>query len=309
MTQMFTFKKECQVKYSLDLWYESMILFDSLPICALIDQRFLCMHGGISPYIKTLNDIAKINRFQELPSEGPFCDLMWSDPHRQFAEHDTPPWIFNKTRNCSFFFNYKACEQFLIENRLLSIIRAHEVVPNGLLLYNQGSLSKFPVLISVFSAPNYCDVYNNTAAIIVYDYQRHFRPIHFQHLPHPFVLPNHENGFELGHRLMKTYVQEIILALIQDYTRTADPSTTDHVTKQLKNKEQMLNEHTHKCRRLNRLNIQLGNLTPSEQFQEKALNNQNLFEQETELLSTDKNSSTIFDAASKIDALYEERIY
>ena len=181
MTQMFTYKKECRVKYSLDLWYESMSLFDCLPICALIDDRFLCMHGGISPNLKSMNDIAKLNRFQEIPSEGPLCDLMWSDPNRQFNDQQTPPWIFNNTRNCSFFFNYKACEHFLIENRLLAIIRAHEVVPNGLLFYEQGSISQFPVLISLFSAPNYCDVYNNTAALIIYDHQRNFRPIYFRH--------------------------------------------------------------------------------------------------------------------------------
>jgi serine/threonine-protein phosphatase 2B catalytic subunit len=316
MTQVFTYKKECQVKYSLDLWNESMSLFDCLPICALIDDRFLCMHGGISPHLKSLNDIEKLNRFQELPSDGPLCDLMWSDPHRQFNARETPPWIFNTTRNCSFFFNYKACENFLIENRLLSVIRAHEVVPNGLLFYEQGSMSQFPVLISLFSAPNYCDVYNNTAALIIYDHQRNFRPIHFRQQPHPFVLPNHENAFEFGHRLMKTYVHEIILALIHGYTELADRSPTsesnDDVTKRLRVKKQMLNEHTHKCRRMNKMNIQLGNLTPSEQLQEKALNNQTIFEQEAPLLSKsmlENDLSLTFDSASKIDALYEERIY
>jgi len=305
MTQVFTYKKECRVKYSLDLWYESMSLFDSLPICALIDNRFLCMHGGISPHIKSLHDIVQLNRFQEIPSEGSLCDLMWSDPHRKFNDQQPPSWIFNNTRNCSFFFNYKACEHFLIENRLLAIIRAHEVVPNGVLFYDLGSLSQFPVLISIFSAPNYCDVYNNTAAIIIYDHQRNFRPIHFQHRPHPFVLPNHENAFELGHRLMKIYLQEIILALIQGYTKSS-VDDDDDVTNKLKIKEQMLNDHTHRCHRMNKMNIQLANLAPPEQLQEKALNNQNLFEQH--IPSLNKTSLT-FDSASKIDALYEERIY
>jgi serine/threonine-protein phosphatase 2B catalytic subunit len=315
MTQMFTYKKECRVKYSIDLWYESMSLFDCLPICALIDDRFLCMHGGISPNIKSMNDISQLNRFQEIPSDGSLCDLMWSDPNRQFNDKQTPPWIFNNSRNCSVFFNYKACEHFLIENHLLAIIRAHEVVPNGLLFYEQGSISRFPVLISLFSAPNYCDVYNNTAALIIYDHQRNFNPIYFRNVPHPFVLPNHENAFEFGHRLMKNYVQEIILALIQGYTKSIDPSSKkddDDVTKQLKRKEQMLNEHTHKCRRTNKMNIQLGNLTPPEQLQEKALNNKNIFEQEVPLLnksSLENDPSLAFDSASKIDALYEERIY
>jgi serine/threonine-protein phosphatase 2B catalytic subunit len=289
-----------------------MSLFDLLPICALIDNRFLCMHGGISPNIKSLEDIVRLNRFQETTSQGPLCDLSWSDPNPKFNEQPIPSWIFNKTRNCSFFFNYKACEKFLIENRLLAIIRAHEVVPNGLLFFDQGSVSNFPVLISVFSAPNYCDVYKNTAAIIIYDHQRNFRPIYFNHRPHPFVLPNHENGFELGNRLMKTFVQEILLALIQGYTKSSRDEDNDQVTKQLKTKEQMLNNHTHQCHRMNKMNIQLGNLAPPEQLKDKALNNQSLFEQEVPLLSKsseEKDLSSTFDSASKIDALYEERIY
>ncbi|CAF4912459.1 unnamed protein product [Rotaria sp. Silwood1] len=315
MTQVFTYKRECKVKYSIDLWNESMSLFDCLPICAIIDDRFLCMHGGISPYIKSLHDIERINRFQELPSEGPLCDIMWSDPHPQFSAQQAPPWIFNHNRNCSFFFNHKACEKFLIENRLLAIIRAHEVVPNGLHMYEQGSMSQFPVLISLFSAPNYCDVYNNPAALIIYDLQRNFRPVYFRHRPHPFVLPNHENAFEFGNRFMKIYVEEIILALIQGNIKSIDPSRTSDVyddeARRLRAHEQILVEHIHKCQHINKMNIQLGNLAPPEQLQEKALNNQYVFEQEVPVLtkSLETDPSLTFDSASKIDALYEQRTY
>ncbi|CAF0986127.1 unnamed protein product [Adineta steineri] len=311
MTQVFTYQKECKVKYSLELWHESMLLFDCLPICVLIDDRFLCMHGGISPHIKNITDIAKLNRFQEIPSEGSLCDIMWSDPSRPFTGQQTHAWTFNNTRNCSFFFNYNTCERFLIDNSLLSIIRAHEVVPNGVLFLENGSISQFPVLISVFSAPNYCDVYNNTAALIIYDHERNFRPVYFRHRPHPFILPNHENAFEFGHRLMKNYVQEIILALIQGYTKSAGRSN-DEVSQKLKSKERMLQEHTHTCRRMNKMNIQLGNLSPPEQLQEKALNNKDVFDEATTLLKkslVENDPVLAFDSASKIDALYEERIH
>ena len=173
------------------------------------------------------------------------------------------------------------------------------------------SISEFPVLLSVFSAPNYCDVYKNTAAIIIYDNQRNLRPIYFRHRPHPFVLPNHENAFEFGHRLMKTYIQEIILALIQGYTKSNDRSD-DEVTKNLQTKEHMLNEHTLTCRRMNEMNIQLGNLSPPEQLQEKALNNKNIFHQASTSLSkslVENDPVLTFDSAFKIDALYEERIH
>ncbi len=57
-----------------------MELFDCLPLACIINNRFLCIHGGISNEIRTIDDIAKINRFREVPKSGLFCDLMWADP-------------------------------------------------------------------------------------------------------------------------------------------------------------------------------------------------------------------------------------
>ncbi len=57
-----------------------MDLFDALPLAALVNNKFLCLHGGISPDIKNIEDIKKIDRFKEIPKNGSFCDLMWADP-------------------------------------------------------------------------------------------------------------------------------------------------------------------------------------------------------------------------------------
>lgn len=46
----------------------------------IIDSSILCVHGGLSPDIRTLDQIRTISRAQEVPHEGAFCDLMWSDP-------------------------------------------------------------------------------------------------------------------------------------------------------------------------------------------------------------------------------------
>lgn len=46
----------------------------------LIDEKILCVHGGLSPYIKTLDQIRLLERNQEIPHKGAFCDLVWSDP-------------------------------------------------------------------------------------------------------------------------------------------------------------------------------------------------------------------------------------
>ena len=60
-----------------DLFMES---FDSLPIACLVNDKFIAMHGGISPKLRTLEDLQRIDRYKELPREGLFCDIVWSDP-------------------------------------------------------------------------------------------------------------------------------------------------------------------------------------------------------------------------------------
>ena len=48
---------------------------------AVVENQFFCLHGGLSPDITTLDDINKQNRVRiDVPSEGPMCDLLWSDP-------------------------------------------------------------------------------------------------------------------------------------------------------------------------------------------------------------------------------------
>ena len=54
--------------------------FDLLTVAALIDGQILCVHGGLSPDIRSLDQIRLIERNQEIPHKGAFCDLVWSDP-------------------------------------------------------------------------------------------------------------------------------------------------------------------------------------------------------------------------------------
>jgi serine/threonine-protein phosphatase 2B catalytic subunit len=70
----------------------------------------------------------------------------------------------NNIRGCSYFFGQEACRSFLERNNLRTIFRAHEVQLKGYKLHRwQGST--FPSVITVFSAPNYCDSYGNEGAI------------------------------------------------------------------------------------------------------------------------------------------------
>nr|XP_020755635.1 serine/threonine-protein phosphatase 2B catalytic subunit gamma isoform [Odocoileus virginianus texanus] len=152
----------CRIKYSEQVYDACMETFDCLPLAALLNQQFLCVHGGMSPEITCLDDIRKLDRFKEPPAFGPVCDLLWSDPSEDYGSEKTlEHYTHNTVRGCSYFYSYPAVCEFLQNNNLLSIIRAHEAQDAGYRMYRKSQTTGFPSLITIFSAPNYLDVYNN----------------------------------------------------------------------------------------------------------------------------------------------------
>nr|XP_005562857.1 serine/threonine-protein phosphatase 2B catalytic subunit gamma isoform isoform X5 [Macaca fascicularis] len=168
LTDYFTFKQECRIKYSEQVYDACMETFDCLPLAALLNQQFLCVHGGMSPEITSLDDIRKLDRFTEPPAFGPVCDLLWSDPSEDYGNEKTlEHYTHNTVRGCSYFYSYPAVCEFLQNNNLLSIIRAHEAQDAGYRMYRKSQATGFPSLITIFSAPNYLDVYNNKGSTTV----------------------------------------------------------------------------------------------------------------------------------------------
>lgn len=81
ITQVYGFYEECLQKYgSASVWKACCQVFDFMTLGAIIDGRVLCVHGGLSPEIRTLDQVRVVARAQEIPHEGAFCDLVWSDP-------------------------------------------------------------------------------------------------------------------------------------------------------------------------------------------------------------------------------------
>lgn len=126
MTAFFNFRAECLYKYDLETYDLFMDTFDALPISCLVNEKFLALHGGLSPELRTLADLKGLHRFTEPPRVGLFCDILWSDPVEDEKGASSQKFAQNEVRGCSYFFGQSATNAFLQRNKLLSIIRAHE---------------------------------------------------------------------------------------------------------------------------------------------------------------------------------------
>jgi serine/threonine-protein phosphatase 2B catalytic subunit len=80
MTSFFNFRDECIYKYDQEIYELLMDSFDMVPIACVVNGKFLALHGGISPELRSLEDIKKVDRFKEPPRQGLLCDLLWADP-------------------------------------------------------------------------------------------------------------------------------------------------------------------------------------------------------------------------------------
>ncbi len=213
LTEYFTFKVECKHKYSEAVYEASIESFCALPLAALMNKQFLCIHGGLSPELNSLDDLAKLNRFREPPTHGLMCDLLWADPLEDFGQEKTKEFfIHNHVRGCSYFYSYNSVTAFLKKNNLLSLIRAHEAQDLGYKMYKKGD-NGFPTVITLFSAPNYLDVYNNKAAILKYE-NNVMNIRQFNASPHPYWLPNFINVFSWSLPFVGEKVMDMLLAML-----------------------------------------------------------------------------------------------
>jgi len=155
LNRIYGFYDECKRRYSVKLWRIFADCFNCMPVAAVVEDKILCMHGGLSPDLDHLSQIFDIPRPTDVPDEGLLCDLLWADP-----DLNVMGWGYN-ARGVSYTFGHDIISDFLSRHDLDLICRAHQVVEDGY------EFQANRQLLTIFSAPNYCGEFDNAGAIMV----------------------------------------------------------------------------------------------------------------------------------------------
>lgn len=123
-------------------------LYNALPYSALVNESILCLHGGIPEEFNALNRLrgiktSEINLIDENTAKS-LLQIMWNDPKpnlKGFAESFRGKEIK--------FFGEDVFSDFMRENKLDYLIRAHERFPEGYKWFFNKRL------LSIFSSANY----------------------------------------------------------------------------------------------------------------------------------------------------------
>lgn len=163
VNQMYGFYNESLHYYGhAGIWNMCNDAFDLLPMAALIDNKVFSVHGGLSPSIPLIEKISLFNRKNELPCEGPLCDLCWSDPE------DIDDWHENQ-RGAGYFFGKKQVDQFCYNNGIDLITRSHQLAMDGYQEFFKDDENGQAKLVTVWSAPNYMYRSGNKATVMKYE--------------------------------------------------------------------------------------------------------------------------------------------
>ena len=139
--------------YNNRLIYNAFVKsFEYIPIAAKIGP-YICLHGGISPDLKSLKQLSDYRRPLPNYDDSVLCGVMWSDPNENIRSFQS------SFRGVGFYFGKKKLEKFLDKNNLKVLIRGHQCV-DGYQICLGGRC------ITVFSASNYCGGAENRSAVL-----------------------------------------------------------------------------------------------------------------------------------------------
>ncbi|GAB0489123.1 hypothetical protein MMPV_000339 [Pyropia vietnamensis] len=183
MNSVYGFQGEVKAKYNDTLFKLFSECFRAMPLAYVLDgtavesgRRALVLHGGLfSKDGVTLADLQALDRNRE-PDSGLMAEMLWSDPQKEAG------WGQSK-RGIGVSFGPDVTSRFLDANDLALVVRSHEMKEEGYEVEASGRL------ITIFSAPNYCDVQGNKGAFITFKSEMVPEFTQFAAVPHPNVRP------------------------------------------------------------------------------------------------------------------------
>ncbi|EAY09925.1 Ser/Thr protein phosphatase, putative [Trichomonas vaginalis G3] len=171
MTEEYGFAVECSSKQNKATYMEFINVFDTLPLAALINNSYFCVHGGLTPDLHDLEQIRALPRPTQIQEHGFLADLVWSDPAKDVE--DFAP----SERGLTVKWGQKPAQQFMEANNLTKIIRAHQMAEEGI----EYPFAPDYSVITVFSAPWYAGEFKNKGGFLKIDKNNHIDPIMIKH--------------------------------------------------------------------------------------------------------------------------------
>jgi serine/threonine-protein phosphatase PP1 catalytic subunit len=159
ISRLYGFLAECGIRYSHSLWEKYTEVFRWLPLAAVISERIFCVHGGLSPELTDVQDIARLARPLDIPDQGMLTDLLWADPSNEHMG------FMPSERGTSYTFGSDKVEEFLEKHDFDLLCRAHQVVTPGY----EFPFHPIQSTLTVFSAPDYCEEFGNRGAMLKVD--------------------------------------------------------------------------------------------------------------------------------------------
>jgi len=156
VNRVYGFYEECNRRYqSPRMWQAFQDTFACMPLSGLIGERILCMHGGLSPLLKKIDQLRNIPRPTEATGQTLEMDLLWADPVVGLTGFQ------ENMRGASYGFGSDVLSMLCKELNIDLVARAHQVVQDGYEFFGNRKL------VTIFSAPHYCGQFDNAAAMLI----------------------------------------------------------------------------------------------------------------------------------------------
>lgn len=157
----YGFKREICDEYSEQLYNQICVVFDFLPLAAVLNNDIFIVHGGIGPTLKTIEQIDNIKRPFRIENAKKedlaiVTEIVWSDPM------SSVDMFVPSLRGQGYFFGRLAHNQFMKQNGIKKIIRGHQCVAAGVEIPDH-----FTNIITVFSSSYYASSANKCGIVTV----------------------------------------------------------------------------------------------------------------------------------------------